>query len=101
MKPTPEISSNGRHSRRHDRTRGDHRSFPPTDYSYQTTGTAPAPPPPRRNRPETRTLRALGRAYDSESTRDYVIEAISFACISGVAAWPLAILLHELLTFMI
>lgn len=103
MKPTHEISSNRRPSRRHDRTRGDHQSFPSTDYSFQSTAeeVGRSATVAEKEIAEVRTFRALSREYDSVATRDYVIEAISFACISGVAAWPIAVLLHELLGMMI
>lgn len=103
MKPTPEISSNRRHSSRHDRTRGDHRSFPSTEYSFQSTAqeTGVSAATAEEKIVETRPFRALSREYGSEATREYIIEAISFACISAVAAWPMTVLLHELLGMMI
>ena len=46
---------------------------------------------------ELRTFRKISRDFlGEEAGRDYIGEAILFACIACVAAWPIAIAIHQL-----
>jgi hypothetical protein len=76
-----------------------------TDYAYQLT---PAPvaaalkTAPITSSPNFETLRALGRqVFGAEAAREYLHEAILFAFIFAVAAWPLSVTLNQLGTMMI
>src|SRR4051794_37255166 len=52
--------------------------------------------------PELTTFRALTRqVYGIEATREYMKEAIVFATMVAVAAWPLSVTLNQLGTMMI
>ena len=54
------------------------------------------------NLPELTTFRALSRqVYGVEATREYIREAILFAGMIAVAAWPLSVTLNQLGTMMI
>jgi len=92
MKPTPTLDSNPRHSR-------DCRSFPLTDYSYQSNVETAAQLSviSQKGISELRTFRKVSRDFlGAEAGRDYIAEVILFACISCVAAWPIAIAIHQL-----
>ena len=81
MKPTTQISSNQRKQR----------SFPLTDYQYQTLQSADGAvarktPVPR----ELQTFRKLSTDFfATEIPRDYVAELLFFILITGIAAWPI------------
>lgn len=46
---------------------------------------------------ELRTFRKVSKEFFGvEAGRDYIAEAILFVCISCVAAWPIAIAIHQL-----
>ena len=89
MKPTPQTNDKQRGSRRDNRARRSHQSFPLTDYNYHPTA-------------ETRVNSSTGwRATKSpafhklsseflggETSRDYVAELLFFILIGGLAAWP-------------
>jgi len=82
------------------------RSFPRPDYSYQSvaeavespTAVAPKEVQPAQLRPF---WRLSGEYFALEATRDYVAEAIFFAWIAAVAAWPVTVMAHQLMTMMI
>lgn len=102
MKPTPQISSN------HDRLRKDSRAadrrFPLTDYSFQTAAETLDSPAAVANKgmAELRSFRKVSRDFfGSEMTRDCVAEAMFFAWMSCVAAWPIGIAIHQLTRWMI
>ena len=97
MKPTPQI--NGRSPRQQ-------RNFPLTDYSYQTAETAIESPPAVAKRkilkPQLRSIWKISASYfAAEASLDYATEAILFASISAAAAWPIAVLINQLLRWMI
>jgi hypothetical protein len=97
MKPTPQLSSNQRAL--HDR-----RSFPITDYSFQSTAETVAQPSAisAKGVSELRTFRKVSNEFFGvEANRDYLAEAILFVCISCVAAWPIVIAIHQLTRWMI
>src|SRR6266446_2858979 len=90
MKPIPQITRNQRGSRRDDRARRSHQSFPLTDYNYRPTAETqvnssagwPATKLPAFHKLSSEFLGA-------ERSRDYVAELSFFILITGIAAWPL------------
>ena len=82
MKPTPQISSSQRKQR----------SFPLTDYQYQT-GLESADRAVGRKTPVARELRTFRKLstefFVTEASRDYVAELLFFILITGIAAWPI------------
>jgi hypothetical protein len=98
MKPTPHFNSCQRDS--HD----DRRNFPLTDYSFQSTAETVARPSAisAKGVSELRTFRKVSKEFFGvEAGRDYLAEAILFVCLSCVAAWPIAITIHQLTRWMI
>jgi hypothetical protein len=96
MKPTPQISPSQRPSR------GE--SSPLTDYAYQLTAEAldRSSVIAEKAISERRTFRKVSSEFfGAEASREYVTEAIFFAWISCVAAWPISVMLHQLLRWMI
>jgi hypothetical protein len=82
MKPTPQISSNQRKQR----------SFPLTDYQYQTTALSADRAGARKTAAarELQTFRKLSNEFfTTEIPRDYIAELFFFILISGIAAWPI------------
>jgi hypothetical protein len=82
MKPTIQISSNQRKQR----------SFPLTDYHYQTSlpsaNRAIARKTPLAR--ELQTFRKLSTEFfATEAPRNYVAELLFFILITGIAAWPI------------
>jgi len=80
MKPTPQISHNQR----------GHRSFPLTDYSFQTTADAESSSPaalPARKAPAFHKLSS--EFFATEMSRDYVTQFLLFTLIGGISAWPI------------
>jgi hypothetical protein len=97
MKPTPQINQ---------RSPRKQRSFPLTDHSYQMTDAvieSPATVVERKIRkPQLRSFWKISASYfGAEASLAYAAEAILFASISVVAAWPIAVLLNQLLRWMI
>jgi hypothetical protein len=89
MKPIPQISHNNRGSRRDNRVRRSHQSFPLTDYNYRPTAEAKAISPA--GRPSTRSpaFHKLSSEFlGTELSRDYIAELSFFILITGVASWP-------------
>jgi hypothetical protein len=104
MKPTPQISLNGHDSHRESDARRDHRSFPLTDYSYQSTAESldRSSAIAEKLTAELRTFRTISRKFfGGEANRDYIAEALFFVSISGVAAWPVSVMIRQLITMMI
>lgn len=101
MKPRPNINSHYRPSRSDDGGLRPLRSFPPTDYQFQSSpgargaaGTAPE----FDRASQLRMFRKMSSDFvDSEMPRDYIREAIFFAIIVGVSAWPIVSMVRELL----
>jgi hypothetical protein len=94
MKPIPQISSNPRYSWRDRRPPRDHRNFPSTDYSYQSTaktGDSSLPIAGNARRiSKLRMFRKLSSEFlGAETSRDHVIELALFALIAGVSAWTI------------
>jgi hypothetical protein len=101
MKPTNQISSNERDSN----PRHGHRNFPLTDYSYQTPAevvSGSSAIAQEEIAHHLRTFRQISREFfGAEANREYVAEAIFFSCISLVAAWPVGVMIRQLITMMI
>jgi len=81
MKPIPQISSNERKQR----------SFPLTDYQYQSTASADRTV--ARKMPAARELQTFRKLsaefFATEIPRDYVAELFFFILITGIATWPI------------
>ena len=106
MKPTPQISSNKNSSRRDSRACGDQQGFPLTDYDFQSTvetaGKSNATTEQSHGVRELRTFRQVSREFfGAEASIVFATEAFFFISILGVAAWPLTVMMHQLLRWMI
>src|SRR3989442_860999 len=94
MKPILQINHKQRGSRRDDRARRGHQSFPLTDYNYR-----PTVKPQRSSsagRPVTRSPafhKLSSEFFGAETSRDYVAELLFFILIAGIAAWPVVSML--------
>ncbi|MDQ2825211.1 MAG: hypothetical protein M3R29_07170 [Verrucomicrobiota bacterium] len=103
MKPTPKNNSDSQDSRRDRRAPRDQQSFPSTDYYFQSTvdvcGGSHAI---AEGTPQVSAFRKVSNDYfRAEASGEYVAEAILFASISCVAAWPVTVMMHELMRMMI
>lgn len=106
MKPTPQISSAKGASRRDSRAGDDQQSLPLTDYDFQSTGetagTSNAIAEQTHAGRELRTFRQVSREFfGAEASIAYVTEAFFFVSISAVAAWPMTVMMHQLLRWII
>jgi hypothetical protein len=96
MKPTPQISPSQRSSH------GE--NSPLTDYAYQLTAEAVdrSSVIAEKAISERRTFRKVSNEFfGAEASREYVTEAIFFASITCVAAWPISIAIYQLTRWMI
>jgi hypothetical protein len=90
MKPILQINHKQRGSRRDNRARRGHRSFPLTDYNYHPT--AESQVNSSVGRPATRSPgfhKLSSEFFGAEASRDYVAELLFFILITGLAAWPI------------
>ena len=104
MKPTPEISSNRRDAHRNNDAQREQRSFPVTYYAYQSTAEAidRSSAIAEQANAELRTFRKISRKFfGAEANREYVAEALFFIGLSLVAAWPVSVMIRQLITMMI
>ena len=104
MKPTTQISSNERHSHRDGDPLLAHRSSPLTDYSYHSTAEAVGRSSATAEKAiaELRTFRKVSRNFfGAEANREYVAEAFFFVLLTCVAAWPISVMIRQLITMMI
>jgi hypothetical protein len=97
MKPTPQIQQ---------RSPRKQENFPLTDYSYQSTAEAVEKASTlvqtQIRLPQLPASWRISRDYfGAEATRDFVAEVVFFGWITVVAAWPISLLLHQLLRWMI
>ncbi|MDB6147267.1 MAG: hypothetical protein JWO45_931 [Spartobacteria bacterium] len=104
MKPTPQDTAQDP-SARYDRDpqRSAHAELL-TDYSYQTTAQAieTSAAVAEVQSSEVRTFRHISRDFfNGEAHREYIKEAFLFLGISGVAAWPLSVVVHQLTQWVI
>ncbi len=80
MKPTIQVS----HSRHVSR------SFPLTDYSYQTSADAKSGSSPVRPATKSPAFHKLSSEFfGAETSREYIAELLFFILITGIAAWPI------------
>jgi len=90
MKPILQINHKQRGSRRDNRARRSHQSFPLTDYNYRPTAETqvnssvdwPATKSPAFHKLSSEFL-------GGETSRDYLAELLFFIVITGLAAWPI------------
>jgi hypothetical protein len=104
MKPTPHFNSSQRDSHNDNHASCDRRNFPLTDYSFQSNTETVARPSAisAKEVSELRTFRKISNEFlGAEAGRDYIAEVILFVCLSCVAAWPIAIAIHQLTHWMI
>src|SRR5439155_4658208 len=84
------ISHSQRGSRRDNRARRGHRSFPLTDYSFQKTAdpeSSSSAAPLATKSPAFHKLSS--EFFATEMRRDYVTQFLLFTLIGGVSAWPI------------
>jgi hypothetical protein len=90
MKPTLEITDNQRGSRRDNRPRRSHQSFPLTDYNYRQTAKTQVNSSAGWRATKSPAFHKLSSEFlGSETSRDYVAELLFFILITGIAAWPI------------
>ena len=102
MKPTPQTRTTPR-ARDDERPAADSQSLPATDYAFQTaTLETAAPSTYDQTLAEARAFRKISRHFlEADSGREYLAEALLFACIALTAAWPLGMLVKQLTRMMI
>jgi len=94
MKPILQINHKQRGSRRDNRPRHSHQSFPLTDYNYRPTAEAEAISPAVRPATKSPAFHKLSSEFfGGETSRDYVAELLFFILITGIAAWPVVSML--------
>jgi hypothetical protein len=104
MKPTTQISSNEHDSHRGSDALHARPSSPLTDYSYHSSAEAigRSSATAEKAADEVRTFRRISRTFfGAEANREYIAEALFFALISCVAAWPVSVMIRQLITMMI
>jgi hypothetical protein len=104
MKPKPQVSSSQHHGRGDSSARRVHREFPLTDYSFQSRGEelATSSAIAEKGIAELRTFRKVSREYfRTEAGSDFLREALFFIWISCVAAWPITMMMYEMMRMMI
>jgi hypothetical protein len=94
MKPTPRLSSHGRSLRGDIRGSPGHGAFPLTDYNFQSGAEACAAsgvlPGKTGHVSQLRTFRKLSSEFlGTETSRDFLKEAILFTVIAAISAWPI------------
>jgi hypothetical protein len=90
MKPTPQISPNQFSSLRDNRTLRDHRNFPLTDYSFQSTIEARTSSPAVTSEKRLRAFRKLSSEFfGAETSRHYRAELSAFTVITAISIWPI------------
>ncbi len=90
MKPTPQISPNQRSWRRYSGALREHKSFPLTDYSFQSTAEARKSSSSGRSATKLPAFyRLSSEFFGTEMSRDYVTEFLLFTLIGGISAWPI------------
>src|SRR5260370_28531371 len=94
MKPIRQINHKQRGSRRDNRPRHGHQSFPLTDYNYRPTAEGEAISPAVRPAAKSPAFHKLSSEFfGGETSRDYVAELLFFILITGIAAWPVVAML--------
>jgi hypothetical protein len=89
MKPILQINHEQRGSRRDNRARRGHQSFPLTDYNYHPTAESQVNPSVGRPATKVPAFHKLSSEFlGGETSRHYVAELLFFILITGLAAWP-------------
>ena len=104
MKPTSHFNLSQRDSHDDNRALRDRRSFPVTDYSFQSTAETVARPYAisEKGVSELRTFRKVSTEFfGTEMNRDSVTEFVFFALITAIAAWPITLMIRQLIGIMI
>jgi hypothetical protein len=90
MKPIVQINHKQRDSRRDNRARRSHKSFPLTDYNYHPTAENQANSSALWRTTKSPAFHKLSSEFlGAETSRDYVAELLFFILITGLAAWPI------------
>ena len=90
MKPILQINHKQRGSRRDNRARRGHQSFPLTDYNYRPTAESQVHPSVGRRATKSPAFHKLSSEFlGGETSRGYVAELLFFILITGLAAWPI------------
>ncbi len=90
MKLILQISHKQRRSRRDNRARRRHQSFPLTDYNYRPTAETQVNRSVGRSPIKSPAFHKLSSEYlGAETSRDYIAELLFFILIIGLAAWPI------------
>jgi hypothetical protein len=94
MKPILQINHKQRDSRRDNRARRSHQSFPLTDYNYHPTAESQVNSSARWRATKSPAFHKLSSEFfGTEASRDYVAELLFFLLITGLAAWPVVTML--------
>ena len=90
MKPILEINDKQRDSRRDNRARRSHQSFPLTDYNYHPTAESQVNSATSWRATKSPAFHKLSSEFlGGETSRDYLAELLFFIVITGLAAWPI------------
>ena len=94
MKSILQINHKQRRSRRDNRARRSHQSFPLTDYNYHPTAESQVNSSARWRTTKSPAFHKLSSEFlGGETSRDYVAELLFFILITGIAAWPVVSML--------
>ena len=89
MKPILQINHKQQGSRRDNRARRGHESFPLTDYNYHPTTESPVNSSASQPAIKSPAFHKLSSEFlGGERSRDYIAELLFFIVITGLAAWP-------------
>jgi hypothetical protein len=89
MKPILQINHKQRGSRRDNRARRSHQSFPLTDYNYRPTAESQVNSSTDWRATKSPAFHRLSSEFlGAETSRDYVAELLFFILITALAAWP-------------
>jgi hypothetical protein len=94
MKPILQINHEQRGSRRDNRARRSHQSFPSTDYNYHPTAETQVNSSANWQATKSPAFHKLSSEFlGGETSRDYVVELLFFILITGIAVWPVMTML--------
>lgn len=90
MKPILQINHKQRGSRRDNRARRSHQSFPLTDYNYHPTAESQVNSATNWRATKSPAFHKLSSEFlGAETSRDYIAELVFFILITGIAVWPI------------
>jgi len=90
MKPILQINHKQRGSRRDNRARRSHKSFPLTDYNYHPTAENQVNSATSWRATKSPAFHKLSSEFlGAETSRDYIAELLFFILITGLAVWPI------------